>query len=75
VKRRTLLAGAALGAAGVALGVQQLLTAGGASAAETTVLPAYGAGIFDVDPDQGSVSQDPGVVVTGIAEYPEDWGF
>lgn len=37
------------------------------------VEPAGGAGIFDVDPDQGGVSQDPAVSVTGDAEaLPEE---
>jgi hypothetical protein len=30
--------------------------------------PAGGAGLFDIDPDQRGVSQDPHVAVTGDAE-------
>ena len=37
------------------------------------VEPVHGAGIFDVDPDQGTVNQDPNTVVTGdVAVLPED---
>jgi hypothetical protein len=37
------------------------------------VEPAAGAGLFDVDPDQGDVSQDPSVPVTGdVASLPDD---
>lgn len=37
------------------------------------VEPQGGAGLFDVDPDQGAVSQDPNVAVTGdIGALPED---
>ncbi|HXM55071.1 MAG TPA: hypothetical protein VOB72_06745 [Candidatus Dormibacteraeota bacterium] len=32
---------------------------------DTPVNPVYGAGIFDVDPSQGTVSQSTSVVVTG----------
>ncbi|GAA1833438.1 hypothetical protein GCM10009682_59740 [Luedemannella flava] len=67
--------GSAVGATAVALGAGAVITAGAASADETTVEPAYGAGLFDVDPDQGSISQDPGVAVTGIDAMSEDWGF
>ena len=39
----------------------------------TTVVPAGGAGLFDVDPDQGVVSQDPAVAARGdLASLPED---
>jgi hypothetical protein len=42
----------------------------------TTVEPEGGAGLYDVDPDQGNVSQSPDVVVTGdVAVLSEDWGF
>jgi hypothetical protein len=38
-----------------------------------SVEPAGGAGLFDVDPDQHEVSQDPGVAITGDVEsLPED---
>jgi hypothetical protein len=47
-----------------------------AATADGTVEPTFGAGLFDVDPDQGAVSQSPTVVVTGdIAVMPEDWSF
>ncbi|WP_329546373.1 MULTISPECIES: hypothetical protein [unclassified Streptomyces] len=40
------------------------------------VEPRGGAGIFDVDPDQTKVSQDPKVVVKGdIAVFPENGGL
>lgn len=40
------------------------------------VVPAGGAGLFDVDPDQGTVNQDPHVDVTGdIAALPLDMEF
>jgi hypothetical protein len=38
-----------------------------------SVEPAGGAGVFDVDPDQTGVSQEPGVPTTGdVASLPED---
>lgn len=38
--------------------------------------PAGGAGLFDVDPDQGDVSQDPNVSVVGdTTVMPEDMEF
>ncbi|WP_336319938.1 hypothetical protein [Streptomyces lavendofoliae] len=41
--------------------------------AEVPPYPAGGAGIFDVDPDQAGVSQDPDDEVTGdIEALPED---
>jgi hypothetical protein len=37
------------------------------------VYPLGGAGVFDVDPDQHGVSQDPNAVITGdLAALPED---
>ncbi|MFD3933323.1 hypothetical protein [Streptomyces sp. NPDC058614] len=40
------------------------------------VEPRGGAGLFDVDPDQTGVSQDPKVVVKGdIAVFPENGGL
>jgi hypothetical protein len=37
------------------------------------VYPAGGAGLFDVDPDQGGVSQSPDVTITGdVAALPEN---
>lgn len=70
-------AAAAVGVLGVAA-VAQAATTGTATAAvdETTVEPAGGAGLFDVDPDQGNVSQDPNTAVTGdVTALPEDSGF
>ncbi len=80
MKRRNLLAAAAAGGLGAVLGAgaARAATVGGAAplAAEPTVEPSYGAGLFDVDPDQGGVSQSPNVVVTGnVTVLPEDWGF
>ena len=83
VSRRTTLrligggiAGAALAAYG---GLSQVLaftaTAPEAAAAAEPqpVTPQGGAGLFDVDPDQGGVSQDPNVAVTGdVAALPVD---
>ncbi|MBT2675284.1 hypothetical protein J7E95_31680 [Streptomyces sp. ISL-14] len=43
------------------------------AAAPRAVEPRGGAGIFDIDPDQSKVSQDPKVVVKGdIAAFPEN---
>jgi len=40
------------------------------------VVPFGGAGLFDVDPDQGSVNQDPHVeVISDIAALPLDMEF
>jgi hypothetical protein len=37
------------------------------------VAPVGGAGLFDVDPDQNGISQDPDVEVTGdLVAVPED---
>ncbi|MEU1406375.1 hypothetical protein ABZ471_29110 [Streptomyces sp. NPDC005728] len=45
-----------------------------AAAGDKPVEPRGGAGLFDVDPDQAGVSQDPKVVVEGdIDAYPENW--
>jgi hypothetical protein len=75
-KRRSLLVTAALGGAGVIVGSSGFTGSQTAVATEMTVEPTYGAGLFDVDPDQGSVSQDPNVAVTGdISAFPEDWEF
>jgi hypothetical protein len=47
-----------------------------ATAGPPPVLPAGGAGLFDVDPDQSSVNQDPHVEVTSdIAALPLDMEF
>jgi len=75
-KRRSLLATAALGGLGLALGGGELVAPDTAEATEMTVPPVFGAGLFDVDPPQDSISQDPNVAVTGdIAVFPEDWGY
>jgi hypothetical protein len=43
------------------------------AAALTAVEPTYGAGVFDVDPDQTGVSQSASVVVTSdVAALPLD---
>ena len=40
------------------------------------VEPAGGAGLFDVDPDQGHVSQEPGSAVDGdVPAVPEEAGL
>jgi hypothetical protein len=84
VKRRNLFLAAAAGGIGVVLVGNPALAdrsnppspAAVAAAADTTVEPAYGAGLYDVDPDQGNVSQSPNSVVTGdIAAMPDDWSF
>lgn len=44
-----------------------------AAAAQKPVEPKGGAGLFDVDPSQAGVSQDPKTVVKGdIAVFPEN---
>jgi len=74
--RRTVLMTVALGGAGVFVGASPFVAPGTAEATETTVEPVYGAGLYDVDPPQGSISQEPNSVVTGdIQVLPEDWGF
>jgi hypothetical protein len=81
-QRRSVLAVAALGGAGAIVGASGLTGSTGpmgsqpAEATEMTVEPIFGAGLFDVDPDQGAVSQDPNTVVTSdMSMLPEDWGF
>lgn len=74
--RRTVLLTAALGGVGVFVGASPFAAPGTAEATETTVEPVYGAGLYDVDPVQGSISQEPNSVATGdITVLPEDWGF
>jgi hypothetical protein len=47
--------------------------AAAAAAAQKPVEPRGGAGLFDVDPDQTGVSQDPKKVVKGdISVFPEN---
>ncbi len=90
MKRRSLLIAAAsvVGASVATLGVAQAATSLAATTApaapaattaddpDAAVEPAYGAGLFDVDPDQGDVSQDPSVAVSGdVSALSEDWGF
>jgi hypothetical protein len=68
------IAGSALAAYGGLTQVLGFVSAVPATAATETapVVPFGGAGLFDVDPDQGSVSQDPNVVITGdVASLPE----
>lgn len=75
------------GAVGAGAGVVALASGVGAAPAHTAAAPAaaapaadpisveptYGAGIFDVDPDQTGVSQSASVVVTGdVAALPLD---
>jgi hypothetical protein len=81
VTRRTTLRLIGGGIAGVALaaygGITQVLGFTATEAATTSepepVFPQGGAGLFDVDPDQGGVSQDPNVVVSGdVAMLPLD---
>lgn len=72
--------GAGVGVAALASGVgaapaQKPAAAPAATAAAdpTAVEPTYGAGIFDVDPDQTGVSQSATVIVTGdVAALPLD---
>lgn len=78
--RRTALRLIAGGTAAIALaGVAELpgLTIGQAALLEPApVEPQGGAGVFDVDPDQSGVSQDPNATVTGdIDALPEDMDF
>lgn len=55
---------------------EENVTAMAAAAAPVAVEPRGGAGVFDVDPDQSKVSQDPKVVVKGdIAVFPENGGL
>jgi hypothetical protein len=85
MKRRHLLAAVAAGGIGaVVTGTPAALAdtsipvapAAVAAAANSTVEPVYGAGLYDVDPSQANVSQSPNVVVTGdIAVMPVDWSF
>lgn len=84
MKRRQLLAAVAVGGIGaVVTGTSALAgtsipvaPAAVAAAADSTIEPVFGAGLYDVDPSQGDVSQSPNVVVTGdIAVMPVDWSF
>lgn len=91
MKRRKVLAVAlgAIGAAGAvgAAGLAHAATSDSNTASatgtaaptadnDTPVEPAGGAGLFDVDPDQRDVSQDPNSSVTGdITAMPEDVEF
>lgn len=85
VKRRNLIAGAVAGGVGAVLLSNNSAFADStalaspavvAATADSTVEPVYGAGLYDVDPDQGSVSQAPNSSATGdIAAMPEDWSF
>jgi hypothetical protein len=47
-----------------------------ATESTNVVEPAGGAGLFDVDPDQGHVSQEPGSAVDGdVPAVPEEAGL
>ena len=79
--RRTALRLIGGGVAGTALaafgGVTRVLgfvaTVPAAAAEAAPVVPLGGAGLFDVDPDQGGVSQDPAVAIQGdVGSLPED---
>ena len=81
VTRRTTLrliggavAGVALAAQGGLSAVLAFTATESASTAEAEpVAPQGGAGLFDVDPDQGGVSQDPNQAVAGdVAALPVD---
>lgn len=81
MNRRKLLA-VSLGAAGAVaavgiVGISHAATTKAAAAeADDAVEPAYGAGLFDVDPDQHDISQDPNVAVDGdTTALPEDSEF
>lgn len=84
VKRRQLFTAAAAGGIGAVL-VGNAAFADSASlaspalvaaTADSAVEPVYGAGLFDVDPVQGTLSQSPNSVVTGnISAMPADWSF
>ncbi|MET7427078.1 hypothetical protein [Dactylosporangium sp. NPDC005555] len=90
MKRRNLLTAAAVGGIGAVLaasGAGAATIAGdangfspevaaAAAAPDTAVEPAGGAGLFDVDPDQGGISQSGDVAVVGdVTVMSEDWGF
>ena len=88
MKRRNLLAAVAAGGIGAVLvangaSAATILADGSspavvnpAAVADDTIEPQGGAGLFDVDPDQGDVSQSPDVVVTGdVSVLSEDWEF
>lgn len=86
--RRAVLVGSTVGLALAALGwwarsailtamhSQAAVSGASGAAGPQPVVPAGGAGLFDVDPDQSGVSQDPNVEVTGdIAALPLDMEF
>ncbi|MFI9828010.1 hypothetical protein ACIHIX_10005 [Streptomyces sp. NPDC051913] len=51
----------------------EAVAAAAAASAQKPVEPRGGAGVFDVDPDQSGVSQDPKKVVKGdISVFPEN---
>lgn len=57
---------AAVTVAGVSYAASTDATSADAAAtSDTAIEPAYGAGLFDVDPDQSGLSQDPNTAVTG----------
>ena len=79
--RRTALRLIGGGAAAIAVaGVTGLPGLAGLPAVEAAppgpVEPQGGAGVFDVDPDQSDVSQDPNSITTGdLDALPEDMDF
>jgi hypothetical protein len=83
MNRRRMLTTALIGGAGAFLVVGAANAGVFGNSANTAgpgdtnaVEPFGGAGIFDVDPDQSGVNQDPNAVVTGNATaLPVDWGF
>lgn len=84
MKRRHLFAVAAAGGVGAVLAGKPAFADSAklaspalvAATADSTVEPQYGAGLFDVDPAQGNLPQNPNSVVTGdIAAMPNDWSF
>lgn len=75
----TIGAGAAVAAVGV-VGISQAATDDSSEASpaadESIQEPAGGAGLYEDDPDQANLSQDPNVAVTGdIEALPEDVEF
>lgn len=75
-RRRFIEAAAGTAVAGMSLSALSVLGTSSASAATTTSTPRYGAGVFNVDPDQGRLSQSPSVIVTGnVRVLPFDLAF
>lgn len=69
-------AAAVVGAVGISHAAINDPPAAGPAPDESIKEPAGGAGLYEDDPDQANVSQDPNVAVTGNVEsLPEDVGF